>query len=92
MRAIDRKLVRDMVHMWGQILAICAVIACGVATFVMSLSALDALQTSQTTYYDRYRFADVELISGLVEALEDLVHNCHRARTARVERRPSRSA
>jgi putative ABC transport system permease protein len=59
MRAIDRKLVRDMVHMWGQILAICAVIACGVATFVMSLSALDALQTSQTTYYDRYRFADV---------------------------------
>src|SRR5262245_12663109 len=48
-----------MLHMWGQILAICAVIACGVATFVMSLSALYALQTTQGTYYDRYRFADV---------------------------------
>jgi putative ABC transport system permease protein len=58
-KAIDRKLVRDMLHMWGQILAICAVIACGVATFVMSLSALHALQTTQLTYYDRYRFADV---------------------------------
>jgi putative ABC transport system permease protein len=58
-KAIDRKLVRDMFHMWGQILAICAVIACGVATFVMSLSALHALQTTQMTYYDRYRFADV---------------------------------
>ncbi|MGE5192526.1 MAG: ABC transporter permease, partial [Deltaproteobacteria bacterium] len=59
MKAIDRKLVRDMLHLWGQILAICAVIACGVATFVMSLSALYALQTTQMTYYDRYRFADV---------------------------------
>ncbi len=59
MKAIDRKLVRDMVHMWGQILAICAVIACGVATFTMSLSALEALRTTQANYYDRYRFADV---------------------------------
>jgi putative ABC transport system permease protein len=59
MKAIDRKLIRDMLHMWGQVLAICAVIACGVATFVMSLSALYALQTTQGTYYDRYRFADV---------------------------------
>jgi putative ABC transport system permease protein len=59
MKAIDRKLVRDMLHMKGQVLAICAVIACGVATFVMSLSALEALRTTQTTYYDRYRFADV---------------------------------
>src|SRR5579871_3497772 len=59
MLAIDRKLVRDMLHMWGQILAICAVIACGVATFVMSLSALEALRTTQATYYEQYRFADV---------------------------------
>lgn len=59
MKAIDRKLVRDIVQMWGQVLAICAVIACGVATFVMSLSALEALRTTQETYYDRYRFADV---------------------------------
>lgn len=59
MKAIDRKLVRDGLQMWGQILAICAVIACGVATFVMSLSALEALRTTQATYYEQYRFADV---------------------------------
>ena len=47
MRAIDRKMVRDAFHMKGQLLAICAVIACGVAAFVMSLSALEALQTTR---------------------------------------------
>ena len=59
MKAIDRKLVRDALHMWGQLLAICAVIGCGVATFTMSLSALEALRSTQSTYYDRYRFAEV---------------------------------
>lgn len=57
MRAIDRKMVRDALHMKGQLLAICAVIACGVAAFVMSLSALEALTTTRETFYDRYRFA-----------------------------------
>ena len=59
MQAIDRKLIRDALAMWGQLLAICAVIGCGVAAFVMSLSALEALRTTQGNYYDRYRFADV---------------------------------
>ncbi|HEY2249719.1 MAG TPA: ABC transporter permease, partial [Planctomycetaceae bacterium] len=59
MKAIDRKLIRDALGMWGQLLAICAVIGCGVAAFVMSLSALEALRTTQESYYDRYRFADV---------------------------------
>jgi len=59
MSALDRKLVRDILQMKGQVLAICLVIACGVATFVMSLSALDALQNTQEKYYDRYRFAHV---------------------------------
>lgn len=59
MRAIDRKLVRDMLAMKSQSLAISLVIACGVATFVMSLSTLRSLQVSQTVYYQRYRFADV---------------------------------
>lgn len=66
MRAIDRKLLRDILHMKGQVIAICAVIACGVATFVMSLSALEALRGTQETYYDRYRFA--EIFAGLKRA------------------------
>ncbi|RPI89117.1 MAG: ABC transporter permease, partial [Planctomycetaceae bacterium] len=59
LRAIDRKLVRDIWHMKGQMTAIISVIACGVGTFVMSLTALEALRTTQSAYYDRYRFADV---------------------------------
>ena len=59
MRQLDRKLVRDLWQMKGQSLAICLVIASGVATFVMSLSTLGSLELSQETYYDRYRFANV---------------------------------
>jgi putative ABC transport system permease protein len=59
MRALDRKLLRDLWQMKGQALAISLVMACGVATFVMSLTNLESLQRSQLTYYERYRFADV---------------------------------
>ena len=58
-RALDRKLLRDVWEMKGQTLAICAVIACGVATFVMSLTTIGSLTTTQSTYYERYHFADV---------------------------------
>ena len=57
--ALDRKMLRDLWNMKGQALAITAVIACGVATFVMSLSTIESLQGTRTTYYNRYRFAHV---------------------------------
>jgi putative ABC transport system permease protein len=59
MKALDRKLLRDLFLMKGQALAISLVMACGVATFVLSLTTLGSLQYSQRTYYDRYHFADV---------------------------------
>src|SRR5215469_3504942 len=59
MSALDRKLVRDLWLMRGQVLAICAVMACGVATFVMSLSLLWSLQSAQQGYYERYHFAHI---------------------------------
>jgi putative ABC transport system permease protein len=59
MRALDRKLLRDLWQMKGQALAICLVLASGVATFVMSLSLRASLQLTQDAYYERYRFADV---------------------------------
>jgi len=59
MRALDRKLLRDVWEIKEQALAIALVIACGVATFVMSLSTLASLALTQETYYDRYRFAQV---------------------------------
>ena len=57
--SLDRKLARDIWKIKGQALAIMAVIACGIATFVMSLSTLSSLELTRATYYNRYRFAHV---------------------------------
>ncbi|MFM8349987.1 MAG: FtsX-like permease family protein, partial [Actinomycetales bacterium] len=59
MTALHRKLLRDLWQMKGQALAICLVIACGVATFVMSLCTLESLQRTQQMYYGAYHFAQV---------------------------------
>jgi putative ABC transport system permease protein len=57
--AIDQKLIRDLLNMRGQVIAIVLIVACGIASLVTMMSAYESLQLSQTTYYDRYRFADV---------------------------------
>lgn len=57
--ALDRKLLRDIWRLRGQVLAIAVVIASGVAVLVMSLSTLEALDATTQVYYDTYRFADV---------------------------------
>ncbi len=59
MRALDRKLLRDLWHVKGQALAIAAVIACGVAIVVMTFGAMTSLRETRDAYYERYRFADV---------------------------------
>jgi len=59
MRALDRKLFRDLWHLRGQVLAIAAVIMGGVATMVMSLSTYDSLGTTRDRFYSEYRFAEV---------------------------------
>ncbi|MFQ5954967.1 MAG: FtsX-like permease family protein, partial [Kiloniellales bacterium] len=59
MRALDRKLVRDLWRSRAQALAIALVVGCGVATFVMSLGTLRSLEETRAAYYEQYRFADV---------------------------------
>lgn len=59
MRALTRKLLRDLWHLKGQATAIALVVASGVAVLVMSMSTLESLRLSQATYYERYRFANV---------------------------------
>ncbi|MCB1759433.1 MAG: FtsX-like permease family protein [Gammaproteobacteria bacterium] len=59
MSALNRKLVRNLWKLRGQIFAIAMVIASGVAVMVMSLSALDALTETTEVYYDRQRFGEV---------------------------------
>ncbi|GIW97170.1 MAG: permease [Pirellulaceae bacterium] len=56
---LTRKLVRELWATKGQALAIAAVVAAGVAVFVMSTSILQFLRDTRDTYYDRYRFAHV---------------------------------
>jgi putative ABC transport system permease protein len=59
MRKLDRKLLRDLIHLRGQAVAISLVIASGVATFVMALCAYASLQSSKQAFYRDFRFADV---------------------------------
>ncbi len=59
MKALHVKLLRDLVARRGQATAIGLVMACGVATFVMSLSMLDSLTATLDDYYTRTNFAHV---------------------------------
>lgn len=59
MRALDRKLLRDLRHLRGQVIAVAAVVACGVAAFVALRSVYHSLLATQSEYYRLYRFADV---------------------------------
>lgn len=59
MRALNRKLLRDLGQLGGPSAAIAAVIATGVAMLVMYFSTFQSLERTQASYYERYRFADV---------------------------------
>ena len=58
MKAIDRKMLRDLWAMRGQAAAIAVVIVAGVATYVAMTSVMDALQRTLDRYYIEYRFAE----------------------------------
>lgn len=70
MRALDRKLWRDLWQMKSQALAIALVVMCGVGTYIMFLTTLGALRATQDSYYRDYRFAEV--FSTLKRAPESL--------------------
>ena len=56
---LDRKLLRDLLEMKGQALAIALVVASGVAMFVGYRSTFHSLRRTRETYYERQRFADI---------------------------------
>jgi putative ABC transport system permease protein len=72
MRALDRKVLRDLWHLRGQVLAIALVIASGVAVLIMSLSTLEALRRTTDAYYERYGLAQV--FAGMKRAPEYLAN------------------
>lgn len=65
-RALDRKLLREVWHARGQMISISLVVACGVMTVVTMRSAYESLDASRAAFYERYVFADV--FSSLIRA------------------------
>ena len=59
MKALDRKLWRDLGRLRGQVLTIALVVAAGIAAFVTLRSTWASLETARRDYYARYRFGDV---------------------------------
>ncbi|MEM7412874.1 MAG: ABC transporter permease [Myxococcota bacterium] len=57
--SLDRKLLRDLWRLKGQVGSIAMVIAAGIALLVMSLSTHEALRETAAAYYERFRFAEV---------------------------------
>ena len=59
MRALDRKVLRDLRLLWSQALTIALVVASGIGGFIATLSATDSLARSRDAFYASGRFADV---------------------------------
>lgn len=59
MRALDRKLLRDLRRLWAQALAIGVVLASGVMVLVVATGAQRSLLETRAAYYERNRFPDV---------------------------------
>jgi putative ABC transport system permease protein len=59
MRALTRKLLRDLRLMWSQALTIALVVASGIGGFITTLSAVDSLEAARDRYYAEGHFADL---------------------------------
>lgn len=61
MKVLHRKLWRDLWQSKGQVLAVLAVITCGIAVYVAFLSSYYNLILSRDAYYAQYRFHDFSI-------------------------------
>ncbi len=59
MNMLDRKLLRDLWHLRGQVLAVALVVAAGIVGYCGSLATYDSLRWLQASYYETARFAHV---------------------------------
>jgi len=56
---LDRKLLRDLARMKGQVIAVSLVMACGLAMMIMTRSLILTLESTRAAYYQQYAMADV---------------------------------
>ncbi len=59
MRALDRKLLRELRRHWVQITSIALVMGCGTMTIMGLRSTLTSIRAARDDYFDVYRFGDV---------------------------------
>lgn len=59
MRALHRKLLRDLWRLRGQVIAIALVMASGIGVLVMALTTVESLEQTAIAYYERYGFGQV---------------------------------
>lgn len=59
MKAINRKVLRDLRLLWSQAITIALVVASGVGGFLATLSAVDSLSSARDAFYASGHFADV---------------------------------
>ena len=71
MRTLDRKLIRDVWRLRGQVFSIALVVAGGVMSVITMQSTFRSLERSRDDYYREQRFADV--FASLNRAPESLV-------------------
>ena len=91
-RSLDRKLLRDLVHLKGQVVTVALVVACGIAGYVAFQSTWRSLEYSKRAYYEQYRFAEafvrlkrapesearrLEDIPGVARVYTRIVHVIH---------------
>ena len=56
---LDRKLLRDLGRMKGQVIAVSLVMACGLTMMIMTRSLILTLESTRAAYYQQYALADV---------------------------------
>jgi len=56
---LDKKLLRDLSHMKGQMIAVSLVMSCGLAMMIMTRSLIMTLEGTRDAYYEHNRMADV---------------------------------
>jgi putative ABC transport system permease protein len=76
MKALNRKLWRDIRRMKGLVFAITLVVMSGVATFIMFITTMDSLNLTRNMFYRDYSFADVFAnLKRAPESLKDKIQN-----------------
>ncbi|HET9635206.1 MAG TPA: ABC transporter permease [Gemmatimonadaceae bacterium] len=76
MKALDLKLIRDLLRLKSQVVSIAAIVACGSATVIAMRSTLDSIQRARDDYYDRARFP--QIFASLKRAPESIARRIER--------------